>query len=113
MYIEISQQVEMPRDMWQEVKSNLYKKGDREDITNWRPILLLNYDNKTYTKIIANKIQPKLEDIIGPEQTTAIKGRSTIENLQLSRDLMSYTNTNKIQAAVIALDQEKVFDRVD
>ena len=52
----------------------------REDITNWQPISLINYDNKIYTKILANKIQPTLEDIIGPEQTATIRGRAIIEN---------------------------------
>ena len=69
LYIEISQLGQMPRSMRQVVISCLYKKGDREDITNWRPISLFNYDNKTYTKFLVNKIQPTLEDIIGPEQT--------------------------------------------
>ena len=93
----------------------MYKKGDREDITNWHPISLLNYDNKINTKILANKILPTLEDIIGPEQTAAIKGRTIIENLQLNQDVISYANANKIQAAMIALDQEfeKEFERVD
>ena len=113
LYIEIFQLGEMPRSMWQEVISCLYKKGDREDITNWRPIPLLNHDNKIYTEIIANKIQSTLEDITGPEQTAAIKLRTIIENLQLNRDKMSYANANKIQAVMIALDQEKVFDRVE
>ena len=75
--------------------------------------MLLNYDNKTYPKILANKIQPTLEDVIGPEQTAAIKGRTITENLQLNWDVMPYANPNKIQAAMIALDQEKTFDRVD
>ena len=113
LYTEISQKEEMPASMRQAVISCLYKKGDREDITNWRPISLLNYDNKIYTKVLANKIQPTLGDIIGSEQTAAIKGRTIIENLQLNRDLMSYANANKIQAAMIALDQEKAFDRVN
>ena len=65
------------------------QKKETEDITNWRPILLLNYDNKIYTKILANKIQPTLEDIIGFKQTAGIKGRNIIENLQLNRDVMS------------------------
>ena len=64
--------------MRQRVISCLYKKGDREGITNWRPILLLNYDNKIYTKILANKMQLLLEDVIGPEQTAAIKGKTII-----------------------------------
>ena len=56
--------------------SCLYKNRDREDITNCRPISLLNYDNKIYTKILANKVQPTSENIIGPEETAAIKKRT-------------------------------------
>ena len=36
---------------------------------------------KYIRKSLANKIQPTLEEIIGLEQTAAIKGRAIIENL--------------------------------
>ena len=52
------------------------QKGDREDITNQHPNSLLNYDNKIYTNILANKIQPPLEEMTGPKQTAAIKRRT-------------------------------------
>ena len=64
----------MSKRIGQVVISCLYKKGDREDIANWQPMSLLKYDNKTYTKVLANNIQPTLEDIIGPEQTASKKG---------------------------------------
>ena len=67
--------------MRQTVISCLYKKGDREDISNWRSISLLNYDNKIYTKILENKIQSTLENIRDPKQAAAIKGKTIIENL--------------------------------
>ena len=63
----------MPRSMGQTVISCLYKKEDREVITNWRLILLLEYENKIYTKTLANKIQLTLDDVIGPEQVAAKK----------------------------------------
>ena len=44
---------------------------------------------KYIRKSLANKIQPTLEEIIGPEQTAAIKGRAIIENLQLKRDVIA------------------------
>ena len=103
----------MPKNIRQAVMSCFYKKGDREDITNQHPIFLLNYDNIIYTKILANKKQPTLEAIISPEKTAAVKKRTIIENLQLNREVMSYAKANKIQAALIALAQEKAFDRVD
>ena len=96
MHIEISQLGKMPRRMRQAVISCLYKKGLREDIINWIRVSLLSYD-LMYTKILANKIQPTSKDIIGPEQTAAIKGRTNAENLQLNRDVKSYANANKFQ----------------
>ena len=103
LYIEIFKLRDAQKHAETAVISCLYKKGDRE----------YNYDNKLYTKILANKIQSTLEDTIGPEQTAAIKGRTIIENLELNRDVMSYANANNIQAAMIALEQKKAFDRVD
>ena len=57
-------------------------------------------------------MQSSLNDIISAEQTAAIKGRTIIENLQLSRDI-SFANTNELEASIITLDQEKAFGRVD
>lgn len=74
--------------------------------------MLLKYHNKIYTKILVNKIQSALENILAPEQTTAINGRTITENLKLNQDVMSYANANKIQTTMIALDQEKSFDRI-
>ena len=55
LYIEISQLGEMPRSMWQAVISCLYKRADREDITNWRPVSLLNYNNNNTLFILGLK----------------------------------------------------------
>lgn len=103
----------LPTSMQQAVTSYLQKKEDREDITNWRQILLLKYHNKISTKILVNKIQSALENILAPEQTTVINGRTITENLKLNQDVMSYANANKIQTTMIALDQEKSFDRME
>ena len=103
----------MPLSMRQAVISCLYKNGEREDIRNWRPISLLNYDYKIYTKIIANKIQPTLKTIIHNTQTAAVPKRTIIENLQINRDIISFANLNNLEASIIALDQEKAFDKVD
>ena len=113
LYGEISEKGRMPDTMRQAVITCIYKKGEIEDITNWRPISLLNYDYKILTKTLANRIQSSLNDIIGTEQTAAIRGRTIIENLQLNRDIISYANFNNLEASIITLDQEKAFDRVD
>ena len=53
--------------------SVIYKKGDKKDIANYKPILLLNLDYKIYTKILKNWMQQTLDNIIGQKQTAAIK----------------------------------------
>ena len=80
LYNEISQRGEMLRSMRQAVISCFYN-WDRENITNWCPVSLPNYDNKRYTKILANKIQPTLEDVIVPKKTEATKESTIIESL--------------------------------
>ena len=103
----------MPQSMLQAVITCIYKKGKMEDITNWRPISLLNYDYKIIAKILANRLQGSLDDIISKEETAAVKGRAIIENLQINRVIISFANTNNLEASIITLGQEKAFDRVD
>ncbi len=53
-----------------------------------------------------------ISDLIGPEQTYAVKGRSIQDNLHLIREVLEGTEDGT-KAALITLDQSKAFDRVD
>ena len=91
----------------------LFKKGERENLANWRPITLLNSDYKIISKILANRLKSVLPCVINEDQTCGIPGRTINSNLSLLRDIVNYTNSEKIPAAIICLDQLKAFDRVD
>ena len=75
--LSLSQQTEVIR--------MLYKKGDRNDLNNWRPISLLNADCKIITKTLANQLN------------------------QSWKLLSSHVR----RAQVVSLDQKKAFDHVD
>lgn len=90
----------------------LYKKGDRTDLKNWRPISLLNCDYKILAKMISSRLAHVLEDIIEPDQTCSVPNRSIITNGLLLRDLVQIAHEKNIPAALISLDQLKAFDRV-
>ena len=51
----------------------LYKKGDKEDIRNWRPITLLNVDYKLAAMVLANRLQKVLTSLINEDQVGYIK----------------------------------------
>lgn len=45
----------------------LFKKEDKTELKNWRPITLLNFDNKLFSKILANRMSTVLSDLIHPD----------------------------------------------
>ena len=58
--------------------STIFKKGDRLDIANWRPISLCNLDYKIITKVLSLRLVEVLGDIINIDQSCCIKGRHPI-----------------------------------
>ena len=93
----------------------LLKKGGRhvwEGLDYYRPITLLNTKLKILARVLANRLQVVISDLIGPEQTYAVKGRSIQDNLHLICEVLEGIKDGT-GAALISLDQSKAFDRVD
>ena len=89
----------------------LLKKGGRhvcENLDDYRPINLL----KILARVLANRLQLVISDLIRQEQNYAVKGRSIQDNLRLVREVLEGLKDDT-KAALINLDQSKVFDRVD
>ena len=59
----------------------LYKKGERNNIANYRPITVLNTDYKIMTKAIANKLAEVAPHLIHSDQAGFIKGRSIFDQV--------------------------------
>ena len=57
----------------------LQKKGGKhvwEDLDDYMPITLLNTELKILARILTNRLQLVISDMIGPEQNYTVKGRS-------------------------------------
>ena len=91
----------------------LNKKNDPLDTKNWRPISLLNVDYKIAIRAISGHLLGVMATVIGPNQTCGVRGRTMSENLAGVRDLLEYVERENIPLALLSLDQEKAFDRVD
>ena len=87
--------------------------GSLLDLSNWRPITLLNVDCKIATKAIAKRIEASLPKLINSDQTGFIKGRYIGENIRLIIDTMEYTKAHNIPGILVSLDFRKAFDSLE
>ena len=87
--------------------------GDPQDFKNWRPISLLNCDRKIFSKIIANRLQSTLSHIISPWQFGFMKKRHIQDPILSTQLLLEWNRHQSIPGALILLDQEKAYDRVE
>lgn len=91
----------------------IYKdKGEKVLLKNYRPIALMNVDVKILTKLLSMRLKLVLPAIIHESQT-AVYGRHIGDNINLVRDIIDLANKQDDEAALLFIDQEKAFDRVN
>ena len=91
----------------------LYEKGDCLDPANWRPITLLCVDYKMAAKALGNRLLQVIASVVSPDQSCGIPVRSSAANVRLLLEIACYADQNNIGGAIVSLDQEKAFDRVE
>jgi len=69
--------------------------GDLKELSNWRPISLLDIDYKNLTKALAKRIQKYLPKLCNSDQTGFVNGRHIGQNIRLLSDIMEYLGAKK------------------
>ena len=103
----------MPVSCRRAVLTLLPKKGNLQDIKNWRPVSLLCVDYKILSKVLASRLGKAMEEVIHRDQTYCVPGRSMVDNVHLIRDVLDVSSSLGLDTGLISLDQEKAFDRVE
>ena len=88
------------------------EKGDPYLLANYRPIALMNVDVKILSKLLSMRLLKVLPTVIHETQT-AVYGRRIDNTVHLVRDLIDLANQKNEEGALLFLDQEKAFDRVN
>jgi hypothetical protein len=90
----------------------IFKKGDRSDIKNYRPICIQSSIPKLFERILLNKIKNSLTGLISDQQHGFMRKRSTLTNLlEFHSDIMD-TLVARGQLDCVYTDYSKAFDRV-
>ena len=90
-----------------------FKKGDRLDPKNWCPITLLNVNYKIASRALAGRLLKVIHAVVAQDQTCGVPGRYIGENVSFLRVVVHHAFSSGVPVAVLSLDQEKAFDRVD
>lgn len=113
MYNKAYEEESLPPTLNEAVITVLPKKGkDLEQVASYRPISLLNSDQKILTKILAKRLSSVINKLVHNDQTGFVPGRCSLHNL---RRLCNIIYSSKIQEdlVVLSLDAEKAFDQVE
>ena len=91
-----------------------FKKGNRKDIKNYRPICLLsnNIMYKLFTKIITTRLEKKLDEDQPREQAGFRSKYSTTDHIHAINQLKKKCREYNIPLCVAFVDYEKAFDYV-
>ena len=105
----------IPSDMKIQSINPIFKKGDKSDPSNYRPISLTSHLIKIFERVIRHKIVSHLEanDLLFRNQHGFRKGRSCLTNLLKHIDDVIQSILNGNEHDVIYVDFAKAFDKVD
>ena len=105
---------ELPEDWLQANVTPLFKKGNRSEPANYRPVSLTSIPCKLLEHIVHSNIMSHLEDhdFITDKQHGFRRGRSCETQLALTIDDLTRILNVKGQADVIIMDFSKAFDTV-
>ncbi|EYC30557.1 hypothetical protein Y032_0005g2718 [Ancylostoma ceylanicum] len=90
----------------------LYKKGDLQNICNYRPICLLSAGCKLFKQVILYRIEGTLDEEQPCEQAGFRKGFSTSDHRHTVTRLIEVSREYKIPLCLTFIDLRKAFDTV-
>ena len=92
----------------------LFKKGDRDDVRNYRPITLLQGAYKIITRVLARRMLRVVHEFVDESQKGFVPHTVIQDATMLTSLIEQYINDDCVnrKGLMVFLDMEKAFDRV-
>jgi hypothetical protein len=90
----------------------LPKKVGAVDLEDFRPITLVHSFVHLLTKVMARHLAPRMNEVVGENQTAFIQGRCIQDNFLLVRESTKLLHRKKIPTMLLEIDIAKAFDSI-
>ena len=90
----------------------LDKKGDKQEVNNYRGISLLSVAYKIFSKILLKRVEKTLDSHLGEYQGGFRKGRSCPEQIFTLKSIIRHRLLNSQEIVVTFVDFKNAFDSV-
>lgn len=91
----------------------IHKRGNKEDLGNWRPITCLTSVYKVFALSLARRISPLMNSIILKEQKGFIKNRFILDAIITLWEAMEYAQDSSQEYIFFKIDFDKAYDRIE
>jgi len=88
------------------------KKAEADQVKDFRPISLVHSFAKLVTKLLANRLAGRLDEMVSPNQSAFIKHRFIQDNYMMVQQTVRFLHSQKQPRILLKLDITKAFDSV-
>lgn len=104
---------EIPKEWNSSVICPIHKKGDKMKCENHRGISLLNVAYKIFTSVLRAKIEPFAENILGEYQAGFRRGRSTVDQIHVVRQVGEKFWEYNVNTYQLFIDFKQAYDSIN
>jgi hypothetical protein len=90
----------------------LPKRVDAMSASDFRPVSLIHSFAKLVTKLLANRLGPRIHELVAANQSAFVRGRSIHDNFMLVQQSIKSLHKRKVASLFLKLDISKDFDSV-
>jgi sorting nexin-29 len=112
LILDIQQKEEEPEDCKMANYIPIHKKGDKMICQNYRGIVLLMMKYKLFSTILACRMTPYMEEVVGDYQCGFRKNRSTTDQIFAVRQILDKFYEDDVDIHTLFIDFKQAYDNI-